>query len=202
MTRISSQEFLAQDFRVHGLLADVPLHDVWSLDLPGFSKGITLREFRARTRKADTLGKLSWPTRILFRLRFVIGQILRLETEPRGSRQLYFANRLTAEDRAVSLVPPGTSDGGFRVVYCLENEILLEALNRTVHGALMSALQQTAAGYRFYIAIYVRKVNWITPAYMALIDPFRRWIVYPAIVREIRRSWTEQFGPSNLKHLN
>ena len=59
----------------------------------------------------------------------------------------------------------------------------------------MSALQQVDIGYRFYFAIYVAKVSWITPVYMALIDPFRRWIVCPAIFREIQRSWIEEFGP-------
>ena len=199
MVRISSQKFLAQDFRVHAFLADVPLHDVWSVDLPGFREGITLHEFRARTSQADTLRTVSWPTRVLFKLRILIGRILRLESEPAGSQQVYLANWLTAEDRAASLVPAGTPDGFFRVVYCLENEILLEVVNRTVHAAAMSGLQQTDIGYRFYFAVYVRNVSWITPAYMALIDPFRRWIVYPAIFREIQRSWTEQFDPSNLK---
>jgi Protein of unknown function (DUF2867) len=199
MDPISSQEFLAQRFRVHAFLADVPLHDVWAVDLPGFRKGITLHEFHARTSKADGLKRVSWPTRALFSLRLLIGQVLGLESEPGGYRQSYFANRLTAEDRTASLVAAGTADGFFRVVYYFENEILLEALNVTVHGAVMSALQQTAIGYRFYLAIYVRKVSWITPVYLALIDPFRRWIVYPAIFKEIQRSWTEQFGPSDLK---
>ncbi len=150
MDPISSQEFLAQRFRVHAFLADVPLHDVWAVDLPGFREGITLHEFRTRTSKADSLKRVSWPTRALFSLRLLVGQILGLETEPRGFHQSYFANRLTAEDRTASLVAAGTPDGFFRVVYYFENEILLEAVNLTVHGAVMSALQQTAIGYRFY----------------------------------------------------
>ena len=82
MGRISSQEFLAQRFRVHAFLADVPLHDVWAVDLPGFREGITLHEFHARTSKADSLKRVSWPTRALFSLRLLIGQILGLESEP------------------------------------------------------------------------------------------------------------------------
>jgi hypothetical protein len=149
MDPISSQEFLAHRFRVQAFLAGVPLHDVWAVDLPGFRKGITLHEFHARTSKADGLKRVSWPTRALFSLRFLIGQILGLESEPAGYRQSYFANRLTAEDRTASLVAAGTADGFCRVVYYFENEILLEALNLTVHGAVMSALQQTNIGYGF-----------------------------------------------------
>jgi hypothetical protein len=34
-------------------------------------------------------------------------------------------------------------------------------------------------------------VGFITPDYMALIDPFRRWIIYPAILNHIRAVWAE-----------
>jgi hypothetical protein len=46
---------------------------------------------------------------------------------------------------------------------------------------LLTALTKTAAGYRFYLAVYVCKAGWITPVYMALIDPFRRWVIYPPL---------------------
>jgi Protein of unknown function (DUF2867) len=88
-------------------------------------------------------------------------------------------------------VEAGTRDGLFRVVYRFENESLLELHNRTAHAALLSALEETAAGYRFYVAVYVARGGWTTPAYLALIDPFRKWIVYPAMLKNIRASWLE-----------
>jgi hypothetical protein len=33
--------------------------------------------------------------------------------------------------------------------------------------------------------VYVAKTSRITPVYMALIDPFRKWIVYPAMLKNI-----------------
>jgi hypothetical protein len=39
--------------------------------------------------------------------------------------------------------------------------------------------------------VYVCKAGWITRVYMALIDPFRRWIIYPAILKNIRAIWAE-----------
>jgi hypothetical protein len=86
-------------------------------------------------------------------------------------------------------VEAGTPDGLFRVVYRFENEVLLELRNRTAHAAVVSALAETADGYRFYFAVYVAKASWFTPVYMALIDPFRRWIVYPALLKNIRATW-------------
>jgi len=71
-------------------------------------------------------------------------------------------------------------------VYRFENEQLLEAINRTVHGAALSALVDTGTAYRFYFAVYVRSVGRLTPVYIALIDPFRKWIVYPSLLRSVR----------------
>jgi hypothetical protein len=34
MPQISTQEFERRPLRVHSFLAAVPLHDVWSIDLP------------------------------------------------------------------------------------------------------------------------------------------------------------------------
>jgi hypothetical protein len=195
MLLLPKQEFLAQPLRVHAFLAGVPLHDVWAVDLPEWSEGITLHEFHGRARKSENLKKVSWPTRTLMGFRFFLGRILGLESEPKGAKQQYFAHRLTTEDREKSLVPAGTPDAFFRVVYRFENEILLEVVNRTVHAASLNALKRTAEGYRFYFAIYVRKISWITPVYMALIDPFRKWVVYPALLKRIRENWDEAFGP-------
>jgi len=97
--------------------------------------------------------------------------------------------RLTEADHSRSLVPAGTRDGFFRVVYRFEGEQLVELINWTAHAAALSVLVETASAYRFYFGVYVRSVNRFTPLYMALIDPFRKLIVYPSLLRSIRASW-------------
>ena len=82
----------------------------------------------------------------------------------------------------------------FRVVYRFENEQLVELINRTAHAAAVSALVETTSTYRFYFAVYVRSVSRFTPLYMALIDPFRKLIVYPALLRSVSASWNQVFG--------
>jgi hypothetical protein len=57
--------------------------------------------------------------------------------------------------------------------------------------AALSALAQTLDGYRYYFAIYVEAVGWITPLYVALIDPFRRRIIYPALLKNVRAAWLQ-----------
>jgi len=42
MSQISTQEFERLPLRVHTFLAGVPLHDVWSIDLPRWRAGVTL----------------------------------------------------------------------------------------------------------------------------------------------------------------
>jgi hypothetical protein len=194
MDPLPPQEFLAQPLRAHAFLRGVPLHDVWAVDLPLGREVITLQEFFRRTRKMDTLRDISWSARALLDLRIWLGRVFGWDKEPERAAQPAFAERLTEEDRRRSTVPPGTPEGFFRLVYSFENEVLRETINRTVHGAALFALIRKPPGYRLYFAVYVQRVSWITPVYMALINPFRKWIVYPAILRQIRRSWTKAFG--------
>jgi len=197
MPQISSSDFYALPLRVHTFLADVPLHDVWAVDLPKRRAGVTLSEFLRRASRdgsdaANAETRKFPPTaRALFALRFFLGRIFGLEAEPKDALATSFANRLTEEDRARSLVAPGMREGLFRIVYRFENEQLVEVQNRTVHGAALSALAERADGYRFYFAVYVRRRTWITPFYMGLIDPFRKWIIYPALLKRIRASWEQ-----------
>lgn len=191
MPQISAAEFTALPLRVHTFLADVPLHDVWAVGLPAPREPVTLAEFNSFESRSGGRGRLPTPVRALFRLRFFLGRIFRLEAEPKNTAATSFAARLTPEDRARSSAEPGTPDGPFRVVYRFENEMLLEVHNRTAHAAALSALARTASGYRYYFAVYVAKTSWITPLYMALIDPFRRLLVYPAVLRSIRATWLE-----------
>ena len=188
MPQISPGEFYALPLRVHTFLADVPLHDVWAVDLPRNRDGVTLSEFLRRASQGG-INRLSPMARVLIALRLFLGRIFDLEAEPKEASTASFGSRLTLEDRARSLVVSGTQEGMFRIVYRFENEQLLEIHNRTVHGAALSALAERADSYRFYFAVYVRQRTWITPFYMGLIDPFRKWIIYPAMLKTIRATW-------------
>jgi hypothetical protein len=180
----------------------VPLHDVWSVDLPRSRAGVTLDEFLRTTSngKLDTCGcskssslfKPSPLVRMLLAIRFFVGRFFGWDREPVASAS--FATRLTDTDRSRSLVMAGTRDGFFRVVYRFENEQLVELINRTAHAAALSTLVETTTIYRLYLGIYVRKVSRFTPFYMALINSFRKLIVYPSLLRTVRARWNQAFG--------
>ena len=58
MPQVSTEEFERLPLRVHTFLAGVPLHDVWSVDLPRWRAGVTLDDFLRTTGncKLDTCG--------------------------------------------------------------------------------------------------------------------------------------------------
>ncbi len=197
MPQISRQEFEELPLRVHEFLSGVPLHDAWLVDLPRTRSGITLDEY-LRTAKARRR-IVSPPARALLGIRLFLGRVFGWDREPAAFARETFAMRLTATDLSMSLVPAGTHDGIFRVVYRFENEQLLELMNSTAHGAMLSALFETSTAYRFYLGVYVRKVSLVTSVYMALIDPFRKLVVYPSLLRSVRAAWvdfSEQFQTS------
>jgi uncharacterized protein DUF2867 len=204
MPRVSAQEFERLPLRVHTFLTGVPLHDVWSIDLPRWRAGVTLDEFLRMPikRKLDACGcsessslfTRSLPVRILLNIRFFVGRFFDWDHEPPATRCKTFATRLTDTERSRSLVMAGTRDGFFRVVYRFENEQLLELIDRTAHAAALTTLVETPTAYRFYLGVYVRSVSRFTPFYMALIDPFRKLMVYPSLLRGVRARWNQTFG--------
>src|SRR5262249_23595355 len=137
MPQISTHEFKRLPLRVHDFLADVPLHDVWAIDLPRTRSGITLDEFLQKTRAC--MYTPSPVVRALLKVRFFVGRQLGWDREPAATTWETFATRLTTADRSKSLVSAGTPEGLFRVVYRFENEQLLEIINRTAHAAALSA---------------------------------------------------------------
>jgi Protein of unknown function (DUF2867) len=192
MPQISTQEFERVPLRVHDFLAGVPLHDVWAVDLPRTRSGITLDEF-LRTASSCLLTPPPL-VRALLNIRLFVGRLFRWDREPAAAAWESFATRMTTSDRSKSLAPAGTREGLFRVIYRFENEQLLELINRTAHAAALSALVETANAYRFYFGVYVSSVSLFTPVYMALIDPFRKLVVYPSLLLTVRARWNKNFG--------
>ena len=189
--RADPRVYEALDLRAHSLLAGVPLHDVWVEDLPGGTPGRTLLDVRALL-DAEGVSRTNPVVRFLFGLRRAIGSAFGWDdSAPSGVSQASYLAKLSVEERAASLIAPGTREGPFTVLSVTEREAISEAINATVHAFSVFALVEEASGYRFFWAIYVQPVSWITPWYMRAIDPFRRFIVYPAVLRSLRRGWAD-----------
>jgi Protein of unknown function (DUF2867) len=198
--RIPNEVQLAQPWRIHDIVADFTLEDVWSLPAIGggpddFGAAVDMAA-RFNPAKAE-----SGPTRLLWGLRdrlgalFAMGRIsapaegadrLRIP----GTREYSITERLPADLR-------GTADDvhfehlPFVPVYRTADEFAAEISNRTVHGVMHLAWVDRGDGHhQQQMAVYVKPRGRFGEAYMALIKPFRYAIVYPALERQIERAWS------------
>lgn len=186
-------EYRQLDLRAHSLLADVQLHDVWLVELEGGGAGRTITDaLFCFTPQIATTANAS--VRRLFAIRRLVGQLLGWDASAARWDEELYSHRLTAEDRERSRVNPGTPDQLFRTVYVFEKEALSEVRNATVHAFSSLALRETMHGYRLYWAIYVKPISPWTSTYMRVIDPFRRAVVYPAVISRIKNEWQTRYA--------
>jgi hypothetical protein len=186
--RVSAAEYLRLPLRAHELLQGVPLHDVSAIDLPGGGEGRTLADIRAleSTAAPNPLAKR------LFAVRYFFGRVFGWDRRKIAVEESLVA-RLSERDRSASVVPPGTFQSSFLIVYQFADEALSEILNATVHGYVCTALVRSGSGYRFYLAVYVQPVSWITRPYLLAIEPMR-WLLYPSMLRRIQRAWLAAYA--------
>ena len=190
--RIDPGEFRARPLRVHALLHDVPLEDAWAVPLSGGGAGRTVKELRAVMLE----GREAAPAVVqaLFEVRRRIGALFGWDHQRPAWNAESYANRLSPADRAQSLVPPGTPDGNFRLLYRFEDEQLSELRNATVHAFVSLSIRPMPGGYLAYAGVFVRPVHRFTGLYMGAIAPFRRLAVYPAVIRKVQKAWAERYG--------
>jgi hypothetical protein len=196
--RIDPGGFRACPLRVHALLHDVPLEDAWAIPLSGGGAGRTVHDLRA----VMVAGREAAPpvVRGLFQLRGRIGALFGWDHQRPAWNAESYAERLSAADRARSLIAPGTPDGNFRILYRFEDEQLSELRNATVHAFASLSIRPTPGGYLAYLGVFVQPVHRFTRLYMRAIAPFRRLVVYPAIIRKVQRTWVERYsGESGVK---
>jgi hypothetical protein len=192
--RAAPEEYLNLELRAHQLLSDVPLYDVSVVDLPDGGEGRSLKDvlhLQATTRRTPV-------ERALYGVRHALGRAFGWD-EVRSLPQDSLVSRLSETDRRDSETTSGTPDGAFRIVYRFRNEQLSETRNATVQGYVCIALAPRSPGYRFYFAVYVIPVSWLTGPYLALIEPFRRFLLYPAMLRRLRNAWQAAYGEASAR---
>jgi hypothetical protein len=150
--RVPREQLRSLSLAVHGLLRDVPLHDVTAVDLPGGGAGRTMADVRAlmareHVRAANLL------VRGLFALRALLGRLCGWDAERHTHQETSSLHRLSSDITRRSALSPGLRDGPFRLLYVLERESLAEVRNATVHAFLASVLTETLDGYRLYWAV-------------------------------------------------
>jgi len=194
---MKTEEFMQKPLRARTLLAGIPIKTLERVELPGGREGMMLQEI------SDIIGfggevamEVGPITRSLFWLRTLIGRVLHWDEAPELVAPLSYVSQLTKDDLARSVVPPGKPAGISRILYEFDHEMLGEIINRTVHCFWVMATERTTTGYVLWLAVYVKKLNWFTPIYMAVISPMLKWIIYPSMFKGIIRRWAHAFPAS------
>ncbi|HEU5142678.1 MAG TPA: DUF2867 domain-containing protein [Solirubrobacterales bacterium] len=161
--RLPKSAHTARSWRIHELVGDLDLEDVWALPTPGgpddFPRLVRLLS------GFDPAQSSSAAVRALFAIREKVGEALGWEDA-------------------------GAGTAPFRTLYLTDDEWAIETINRTVHGVLHFGWVAEGTGtYRGQMAIYVKRNGLLGTAYMTAIKPFRYKIVYPRILAELERAW-------------
>jgi hypothetical protein len=187
--RLPDTAHTSRPWRIHELVPDFELVDVWALPTPG------ARDEFPRLVDAIAAGSLSASpsaaVRVLWAIRMKVGELFGWDRAESGvgSRVPTLRERLPDDLRAAS---PGPEPDAlpFTPLYLLDDEWAGEVANQTVHGVMhLGWVPDRAGGYRGQMAVLVKPNGLLGAAYMAAIKPFRHLVVYPAVMRQIEREW-------------
>jgi len=190
--RLPNSAHEADRWRISEIAGDFALLDVWALPVRGGPSDFDA--FLEVMTSIDPTRSPSAAARALFRLRFRLGALLGWDDAAGkrpipGGEETSLRARLPEDLRGTATAmrqPPGR----FAPIYRTKDEWAAEISNETVHGILHLAWVESDDGsFRPQMAVFVNPRGMLGDLYMALIGPFRHAIVYPALMRQIRRAW-------------
>jgi hypothetical protein len=187
--RLPDTAHTGRPWRIHEFTPDFRVEDVWALPTPGGPDDFP--RLVRQLASGDPSHGGSRAVRALFAIRWRLGALLGWDRPDAGlgSRVPTLRDRLPADLRDAGSGP----DSGalpFTPLYMTGDEWAAEIANRTMHGVMhIGWVPDDAGGHRGQMAVLVRPNGRLGSAYMAAIAPFRHWIVYPSIMREIGREW-------------
>jgi hypothetical protein len=201
--RIPNAAHESRPWRIREITPDFTLEDVWALPVHGGAE-----DFQALldsmvsfdpTNSHSRATRALWSARDLLGRWFGLGRISAPVDADRGdgagklpipgTSETSLAGRLPDDLRETAAdVDFGTLP--FVPLYRTDTEFAAEISNRTVHGVMHLAWVEEGNGrYQGQMAVYVKPRGPLGRGYMALIKPFRYWVVYPALMRQIEQVW-------------
>jgi hypothetical protein len=200
VVRLANTAHTSRPWRIHELTRDFRLEDVWELPVTGGPDEF-LRLVQAFA-SGDPSQDSSGPVRALFAIRWKLGALLGWDTPGAG-----LGSRVpTLRDRLPMDLRDGPSGPDFDALpftslYLTDDEWAAEIANRTMHGVMhIGRVPDDAGGFRAQMAVLVKPNGLLGNAYMAAIRPFRHLIVYPSMMRQIKREWRGHAGDSTPAH--
>jgi hypothetical protein len=208
--RLPNAAHESRPWRIREIAPDFTVEDVWALPARGGAKDF--RKLLEVMVSLDPANAGSLPLRVLWRLRdrlggwFGLGRISAPIDRGRddaagdaagelpipGTHETSLAERLP-DDLRDTAADPDFAWTPFVPLYRTDVEFGAELSNRTVHAAMHLAWVDRGEGrHQGQMAVYVKPRGRLGKGYMALIKPFRHWVVYPALMREIERAWNRR----------
>lgn len=196
--RIPNAAHEARPWVIREIAPDFHLLDAWALPVDGRREDFNafLEGFAA----FDPAHAGPFVVRALFWARIRLGALLGWDetdaersipgtTESRLSARLPHDLRGSADELAKAS-PLRHVAGGFAPLYRTDDEFAAEVSNKTVHGVLhIGWVRMDNDRYRAQMGVYVKPRGKLGEVYLKAIAPFRHLIVYPALLREIERTW-------------
>jgi hypothetical protein len=194
MMRLPDTAHTDRPWRIHEIASDFRLEDVWELPgrggAGGFPRLVELITSMDPSQGSDRAARALWA------LRWKIGEVLGWDGDDGGigSRVPSLGERLPADLRQAA--KPEFEALPFSSLYLIDDEFAAEIANGTMHGVMhIGRVPDASGGFRAQMAVLVKPNGRFGEAYMAAIRPFRRLIVYPAMMRDGRSLW-ERGGES------
>jgi hypothetical protein len=199
--RLPNAAHESRPWRIREIVPDFTLEDVWALPVEGGAGDFQrLLELMA---SSDPANADSLPARTLWRARDLIGRFglgrisaARGDSTGKlpipGTGETSLSGRLP-EDLRGTVADVDFGSLPFVPLYRTDVEFAAEVSNQTVHGVMHLAWVDHGDGrYQGQMAVYVKPRGAFGKGYMALIRPFRYLVVYPALMRQIERTWVER----------
>lgn len=190
--RLPASAHTSRPWRIHRLVGDFRLEDVWALPTPGGPNDFPrlLHTFAAN----EPSDSSSHVARLLWAVRWKLGAVLGWDDRGAGRRMeaTTIRDRLPADLRDA---PPGPDRPPFTPLYLIEDEWAAELINATVHAVMhLSWVPEGSGLHRGQMAVLVKPNGRFGTVYMAVIKPLRHLFVYPALLRQIERRWQAREG--------
>lgn len=171
---------------------DFQLLDVWAL--PAHGPPGTFDDLLIVWHQLDPAQSTGLLTRWLFALRAMIGRWLRWDDDTPiaipGCKESSLAARLPPELRMTAI---GLTNPSFKPLYRSHNEWAAEISNATVHAVMHLGWRNTDSQHAHgTLRVYAKPRGQLGAWYLWAIAPFRRFIVYPALLRRLDVLWQER----------
>jgi len=191
MGKLPNSEQTSRPWRIHELVRDFDLLDVWALPTPGGADDFPrLVEIVA---SGDTNSD-SRVAQALWAIRWKLGEVFGWDdVDPDDLPDWESLRDRLPQDLRDSPTGPEFAELPFEPVYLLDDEWAAEIANKTVHGVLhLSWVPDGHGAYRGQMSVYVKPNGLLGKAYLASIQPFRHLVVYPPMLRRLERVWQEE----------